>query len=425
MTNLSGKRLMVLGAGPFQLPGIRRAVDLGCWVATVDNLPGNHGHGISHQRIHCSTLDKGCVLEAARAFEIDGICTFSSDVATPTVAYVCDELILVGSSLESTEAMVSKDRFRSFQKRHGLNHPAFVVGERFRDVASEVGALGYPVVFKPCDSSGSRGIASFETFCFEKMMIAFDLSRSFSRSGRVVIEERLDGVEVGGDGFWVGGEAAFLCITHKRLEGFAPKGHCLPTGIDEANQERVREALTRCCAALSYTDGPLNFDVMVSPERVTIIEMSPRTGGNGIPALIRRATGVDVEEATILRALGKEVVFPEPSKALRSCGSYIIGSRTAGVLAGLPSFKEIQAVVPGLYESFFTARPGEIVPKFEHGGHMLGWLLFDCDSPQAYETMARTLDVRLKLDISEQPPDIRPENPTEPSMSPAQGEARR
>jgi len=425
MTDLNGKRLMVLGAGPFQLSGIRRAMDLGCWVATVDNLPDNYGHKISHQRIHCSTLDRECVLEAARVFGIDGICTFSSDVATTTVAYVCGRLNLAGAPLDSTETMVAKDRFRAFQKRHGLNHPAFVVGEEFPELVSKVKALEYPVMFKPCDSSGSRGITRFDAFCFEKMVTAFDQSRGFSRSGRVLIEECVDGVEVGGDGFLVDGAVAFLSITHKRLDGFVPKGHCLPPSIDETDQERVRETLGRCCRALSYTDGPFNFDVIVSPESVTVIEMGPRTGGNGIPALIRRATGMDLEEACILRALGREVTFPEPPKSLRSCGSYIIGSKAAGVLPRVPSHEEIQEFVPGLYESFFTVRPGEMAPKFEHGGHMLGWLLFDCDSPQAYEKTARALDERLKLEVSEQPFGILPENPTDWSTSPAREQAKR
>ena len=415
---------MVLGAGPFQISGIRRAVDLGCWVVTVDNLSGNSGHKISHQRINCSTLDRECVLEAARSLRIDGICTFSSDIATSTVAYVCDRLNLVCAPLDVTETMISKDRFRFFQKRLGIDHPAFVIGEQLRDVVSDVKALTYPVVFKPCDSSGSRGVTRFDSFSLETMAAAFDLSKGFSRSGRVVIEECIGGVEVGGDGFLVDGKLAFLCITHKRLDGFVAKGHCLPPSIDEADQERVKETLVRCSGALSYTDGPLNFDVIVSPERVTVLEMGPRTGGNCIPALIRRATGVDLEEACIRRALGREASFPEPSKTLRSCGSYIIGSKAAGVLAGVPGYEEIQEIAPGLYESFFTVRSGEMVPRLEHGGHMLGWLLFDCDSPQMYENTVRAIDERLNLEISEQAFEAPLENSSERPSSSGQEQAK-
>lgn len=79
---LMTKKLMILGAGVSQLDAIRKAVELGFYVITVDYLPDNIGHKFSHQFVNCSTVDKEGILKIARDLSIDGIVTFASDVAT-------------------------------------------------------------------------------------------------------------------------------------------------------------------------------------------------------------------------------------------------------------------------------------------------------------------------------------------------------
>jgi len=79
------KRLLVLGAGLFQLSGIRKAVKRGYEVITLDNNPSNIGHNYSHRSINCSTTDRDRVLRHAERLRVDGICTFSSDAAIPSL----------------------------------------------------------------------------------------------------------------------------------------------------------------------------------------------------------------------------------------------------------------------------------------------------------------------------------------------------
>ncbi len=117
-------------------------------------------------------------------------------------------------------------------------------------------------------------------------------------------------VDVSGDGFLLDGRLCAI-VTQKYKQGFIPAGHSFPTQLSLTDQARVFEEVTETCQALGYRDGPVDFDVNISAERVVVIEMSPRLGGNGIPELIRRSTDVDLMDLTIRYALGRLVCFTQ------------------------------------------------------------------------------------------------------------------
>lgn len=392
------ERIMILGAGPFQVPGIQKAVALGHHVITVDYFPDNIGHRFSHERVNCSTTDRESVARAARDLEVGGICTFSSDVAVPTVGYVCEQLGLPGVSSVAAETMATKHLFRAFLRERGLPHPQFVAARSFDDLHNLARQLRFPVIFKPVDTSGSRGVTKVAKPDERAVRTAFEYARAFSRSGTVCVEEFIEGIEVGGDAILHGGRLAFLAITHKHLSGFVVTGHNLPTTISPEDQMGVRAALEACCAALGYADGPLNFDVMVTPERPVILEMSARNGGNGIPSVIARATGIDVEVATLQIALGDSPVLGDGVK-ISGAGSWVFGAAHRGVLRDVRQLDEVRDVVPELFDLYFAVEPGGVVNRFEHNGNLLGYALFDCDPPGRYDEIAAKISHALRIDI--------------------------
>ncbi|MBL7086352.1 MAG: hypothetical protein ISS28_04565, partial [Candidatus Cloacimonetes bacterium] len=135
------KKIMILGAGYNQLPAIKKAVELGLYVITVDYLPDNIGHKYSHRYVNCSTTDRECVLKYATELKIDGIMTLASDVATTTVAYVAEKLGINGSGYEIAKIMSNKSLFRSFQKKNKLAHPGFIYGKDYLKIEKEVVSL--------------------------------------------------------------------------------------------------------------------------------------------------------------------------------------------------------------------------------------------------------------------------------------------
>lgn len=397
MASLAGQRLMVLGAGVFQASGIRKAAAAGCHVITVDNVPGNPGHAFGHEFVNCSTTDRDGVLHAARTRAIDGICTFSSDVAIPAVAHACEQLQLSGPSLHAAQTMAFKHRFRAFARDAGLPHPRFVAGNSLEELLPQLSSLRWPAMVKPVDTSGSRGVARVESPGDPALPGLFERARQFSPSGTVCIEEFVAGTEVGGDAILVDGRIGFGAITQKYLDGVTVTGHRLPAAIGTPLQQAVFRQLESVCAALGYTHGPLNFDAMVDGEAVTVLEMSARNGGNGIASVIARATGVDVEDATIRLALGQAPDLAAQQQ--RGAASLVFGSPRAGRIGQLRDEPELRERVPELLDVHFAKRRGDAVAPFEHNGNLVGFAVFDCTDAADYSRIKESIHVALDLAV--------------------------
>ena len=394
------KKLMILGAGPNQLPGIKTAINLGCKVITVDNNPASVGHKYALQYVNCSTVDKEGVLKAALEHQIDGIVSFASDVAVSTIGYVAEQLGLTGPGRWDAQTMTNKTRFRVFQKEKKLNSPKFAIIARREDLENQLSKLTPPLIFKPADTSGSRGISMVRKPDIPSYTLAFEYAKGYSRSGTVCAEQYVEGIDVSGDGFLSDGRFMFAVITKKYKHDFVVTGHRIPTDISAAEQNRIFSEVTKTCRAIGYMNGPLDFDVRVYRNHVTVLELSPRLGGNGIPMLIKRGTGVDLFKATILQSLKYKVKLPEKTIINRSCGSIIFGSDAEGILKHLASDQEIRGAVPEIFEYHLSFKIGDEVPRFTHGGNSLGYVLFDCPSPLTYSSIAERFERALQLDVS-------------------------
>ena len=147
-------------------------------------------------------------------------------------------------------------------------------------------------------------------------------------------------------------------------------------------------------------DGPLDFDVRISKDQVTVLELSPRLGGNGIPMIIERATRVDLFSAAIKLSLGYKVKLPEKAEITRSCGALIFGSNTEGVFKHLATDQEILDAVPEIFEYHLSFKIGDEVPIFTHGGNSLGYALFDCPPQETYTSIIARIKNALQTRVS-------------------------
>lgn len=392
------KRLMILGAGTNQLAVVRKALERGLFVVTVDYLPHNVCHAMASLSVNCSTMDKEGVLKAARELHIDGIMTFASDVAAPTAAFVAGNLGLPGAPRETVNRMVYKEQFRKCQLEKRVNTCRCAAGKTFGDIEREARDLRLPLVFKPVDSSGSRGIArvdSRENGVFRK---AFEEAQKMSRSGTVCAEELAPGLDVSGDVFVGAGRVRFGGITRKHIRWPVPLGHSLPPALSDEEQRRVLGEVEANCAAVGYSDGPLDFDARVTPDAVTVLEASPRLGGNGIPMVIERATQTDLTGMAIAHALGEAVDGPAAFKVTRPCGSWIFGTPFAGRLEEIATPPELKEAVPEVFDSFINYRRHDEVPEFTHSGTSLGCVWFDV--PDGYEKTVDRIRQALRLKVS-------------------------
>ena len=130
-----------------------------------------------------------------------------------------------------------------------------------------------PVVFKPVDSSGSRGITIVDSRDPSICHAAFLSAREFSRTDVVCVEEYVEGIDVGGDGLLIDG-ILHAAVTRKFANGLVPIGHRLPADLPPDTESLVLHEVSTHCHLLGYSDGPIDFDVRVSPGKATVIEMT-------------------------------------------------------------------------------------------------------------------------------------------------------
>jgi len=185
------KRLLLLGGSRYALPVIEAAHKLGIYVITCDYLPDNIAHKYSDEYCNVSIIDKDAVLEAAKKLHIDGIMSFACDPGVVTAAYVAEQLGLPScGSYESVCILQNKDRFRAFLTEHGFTVP---VAKGYTDIAEAVvdaGRFNWPVIVKPTDSAGSKGVTRVDDPAKLEESIRYALS--FSHCDAFIIEDFIE-----------------------------------------------------------------------------------------------------------------------------------------------------------------------------------------------------------------------------------------
>lgn len=392
-------RILILGAGIYQVPLIERAKNMGLETHVVSYAGEFPGIGIADAFHELSTTDVTAVVALAKHLRVDGVVTSGSDVCVPTVGAVCDAMGLVGITRETAELVSRKDKFRAFQAANGMHAPRFRVVDDAAQLQGAVEGLRPPVIFKPVDSSGSRGIVQLEGSVFDHALEAFEHARSFSRCGVVCVEEVLPGMEVGGNAVLHDGRIAFLAITSKHMDRFIVRGHSYPCEIGPSQQETLRGELQRACALLDYRNGALNFDVMVDGSQATIIELGARLGGNGLTDLIGYAFGYDIESDILRVALGHTPEVPNCGQ-IRPCGSWVFGASREGCLRRMSTLDELKQSVPEVYVLSSTSAAGAPVHPFVHNANQLGYVLFAIPQGASWHSMAARLTTSLVLDVT-------------------------
>ena len=392
-------RILILGAGIYQLPLIQRAKQMGFETHVVSYAGDFPGIVIADHFHELDTTDIPGVVALAKRIKVDAVVTSGADVCVPTVGAVCDALGLPGITRGVAELISSKDTFRTFQSANGMHAPRFTIIEERTQLPIALATLRPPLILKPVDSSGSRGIVRIETSALDRAGDSFDYARAFSRCGRVCIEEVLPGIEVGGNALLYEGRVVFLAITAKHMERFLVRGHSYPCNIGPLQQKAVRREIELACALLNYRNGALNFDVMVHGEEATIIEFGARLGGNGLTDLIAHAFDYDIENDILRLALGDAPKVPE-AREVRPCGSWVFGVSCRGHLEKTSTLDELRKTVPEAYAISHASSAGAPVQPFVHNANQLGYVLFSIPPGETWLDMAGRLQDSFVIDVS-------------------------
>lgn len=329
------KKLMILGAGIYQVPLILKAKAMGLETLVVSI--GGHYPGIllADRFFELDTRDVEGILKLAREEAIDGICTSGTDVAVRTIGYVCSQMGLPGISYEAAKCVTDKALMKDAFVKGGVSTAAF---ERIRClddgyVAAE--KMGYPVVVKAVDSSGSRGIHKVDRP--EQLENAYRDSMQVTKRDYVLVEAFIDAEEIGVDAF-VGADGLEIFLPHQKFVYktggvTVPVGHRFPYEADKKQIDEIERQIALAAKAAGLKNCPLNADVFVKDDKVWIIEIGGRTGATCIPELISLYKGYDWYEKIILAALGEAVDFASDQE--NPCMAKLIFSPVSGKITDI------------------------------------------------------------------------------------------
>lgn len=300
------KKLAIIGASYLQEPLIRKAKDMGIETHVFAWAAGDIGEKLADYFYPISITEKEQILEKCQEIEIDGICSIASDLAVVTVNYVAEKMNLIGNGIENTALSTNKHNMREAFKRNGDPSPMSIMVDTMDDIDDKI---KFPVIVKPLDRSGSRGI--FKINDKSKLAVAISGAKKEGFIKRALVEEFVEGVEYSVECLSYKGEHHFLALTYKYTTGsphFIETGHLEPARISKEMLERIKKVVFHALDTLKVRYGASHSEIKIDTEgNITIIEIGSRMGGDFIgSSLVELSTGVDFVRAVIQIALGDE-----------------------------------------------------------------------------------------------------------------------
>ena len=390
------KKILMLGGSLYQTYAIKEAVRLGYYVITCDYLPENPGHQYAHEYHNVSTTDKEAVLQLAQRLQVDGVVAYASDPAAPTAAYVCEKLGLPTSPYRSVEILSNKDLFRDFLQQHGFNCPKAMGFSTYEEAYAHIDEFRMPVMVKPVDSSGSKGISKMA----DKDLLKDNVEEAlkYSRSKRFLIEEFIvkKGHQISGDAFSVDGKLVFHCLGNEFYDpnctkDFAPLGECWPFQMDHKYITDLEGQLQRLMTLLGMKSNAYNVEAIVGEDdKVYLLELGARSGGSLIPQVTEYATGVNMVTYVIKAAMGEDCSDLKQAEPSGCWSNYMVHANDTGRFKSIEfdeAFRQRHLV-----EWVTDIKVGEPVHKFRDAQDCIGELILKYGSMEEMFKIIATIE---------------------------------
>lgn len=401
------KTLLIVSGGLEAVPGIQKARELGLHVVVSDGNPEAPGFAVSHDHIVASTYDIAGTVEAAGNYHkhirpIDGVMCVAADVPL-TVASVASSLGLPGIPIASAKLAMDKMAMKSRFMADGIPVPWFSAVDSVSDLRQVIGQRGFPMVLKPVDSRGARGVL--------RLTEAVDIAWAFgeavrhSPTERVMVEEFLTGSQISTESLVIDGYACtpgFSDRNYEFLDRFAPhmieNGGDLPSELPAGEQQAVRELVARAAASMGIRNGVAKGDVVVRDGEPYVIELAARlSGGYFCTHEIPLNTGVDLVGTAIRMALGERVDTRdlEPRYQRFVCQRYLFPE--PGRVVDVSGHKEVEQW-EGIAMCQVRVRPGDVLRSMDSHPARAGVVIATGGSREAAAERARAAVAAIRIE---------------------------
>ncbi len=383
------------------LPVIKTAHDLGIYVITADYLPNNVAHKYSDEYCNVSIIEKDEVLKRALELNIDGITSFACDPGVVTAAYVAEKMGLPScGSYEAVSILQNKRRFRHFLTENGFNVPKAKGYTNVEDALTDFNLFHWPVIVKPTDSAGSKGVSKVDKP--EQLREAINVALSFSISKEFIIEDYLTqrGYSSDTDSFSIDGELKFVSFNSQRFDNnaenpYTPAAYSWPSSMSQAHQDELTSEIQRLISLLGLRTSIYNIETRECIDgKAYIMECSPRGGGNRLAECIKYATGIDMIKAVVLAAIGEPVDDILQKQYDGFWAEIILHSDKPGMFEKLWIADEIENQV---VERDLWINRGDKVGGFSAANEAIGTLILRFEDPVTLEKVMTNQNDYVKV----------------------------
>lgn len=383
------KKLLLLGGARYLLPVIEAAHKLGIYVITCDYLPDNIAHKYSDQYLDVSIIDKDAVLEAAKKEKIDGIMSFATDPGVVTAAYVAEKMGLpAAGSYESVSILQDKGRFRKLLTDNGFAVPHARSYESISAAQKDTDYFNWPVIVKPVDSAGSKGVTKVDSPADLEKSIKYALE--FSHSNKFIIEDFIEkkGCSSDSDCFSIDGKLVVTTFSSQRFDAkaenpYAPMAFSWPSTFTKEHEKELKSELQRLLKLLDMKSSIYNVETREGVDgKAYIMEVSPRGGGNRLAEMVRYATGMDLISASVKAAVGMPITGLEQKDYDGSWAEYVLHSIKEGLFEEVWIASEFKDKV---VELDVWIKPGDEVHPFTAANFAIGTVVLRFNSKEEME----------------------------------------
>jgi len=360
------KTLLVIGTGNYQYPGILKAKQMGLTVIGTDYDPNAIGAKDCDHFYVIDVKNKEENLKIAQKHKIDGVVSFATEIAVPTVSYIAERLNLPGIDYETAINATNKLKMRQIFEKERIPSVKFFEVTTLESLIEAVDDIGFPAVLKPADSSGSRGVTVIHSK--EELSNAYNRAIGYSREESCIVEEFFEGIECTIEGFSYKGNHTVLAISQKEkpetkyrvaTELFYP-----PT-FTKDKIDKIEKTVTNAVVALGIDNGMTHTEVIINESGdLMVVEVAARGGGFGISnKIIEFISGFDPITALILLSIGENI---EVNVETHNSAILKFYAPTPGILEkiiGVEKLKDIQNT-----EVEFFINEGEVIPPLMTDG---------------------------------------------------------
>ena len=287
-----------------------------------------------------STLDVVGIEKIALAEKVDCILSVCADQMLLVAAQLSEKLNLpCYIDYETAKNVSSKEYMKRIFVENNIPTAKYIVGSSIS--LSVIEGLNFPLIVKPVDCYSSRGVK--KVLNYDELLSAFENAKNLSRTGTVIVEEFVEGLELSVDIYVENGKVNILCIRSldkiPNSEKFIICRGNYPAKISLATKGRVQDVAQKIVEAFGLVDTPMLIQMKINDEQIHILEFCARTGGGIKYRLLPKVCGFDVVKAVLDLTLGEK-----PHVNIKPLNTFIVDEFlycNPGILDDTEGFEEL------------------------------------------------------------------------------------